>query len=150
MIFIQKGVFHIKIIICANQVFSHRHKHLKKKVRNCNAKVTFNQECLRQKLIPILQWKIFEYFQHFNKTYRKIQFLRIKDEIKCLYTKKSIQSQTVLVVIKNIDRYYEWRYCCSNWSLYIYIRCRNYCYISWYYLECYITRTYFRNKRGLT
>jgi len=44
----------------------------------------------------------------------------------------------VLVVIKNIDRYCKWRHCWSNWSRYPYVRCRNYCYISWHYLESYI------------
>jgi hypothetical protein len=64
---------------------------LKLKITNCNSNIHFNRQCLTKELIPNYANKI--KIPHTSPaaatTLKKAQILRIKDELKLLYKKKT-------------------------------------------------------------
>jgi len=65
------------------------YKNLRNKVMKCCANIYFNPQCLIKKVIPnYAKTKILYTSPATNITQKKVQTIRIKDEIKFLYMKK--------------------------------------------------------------
>jgi hypothetical protein len=85
-------VLNIKIVN-ASQACIHWFKNLKKKLCNYNANMFFNQECLKQYLTPSYSKFKNQKISHISsQKCKKIQILRLKDEIKFLYISKHLPS----------------------------------------------------------
>ena len=83
-------------VINASQGCIHKYENLKRKLYNCNANIYFNQQCLQKQWNPnyarikdLNTSTAFKYIQH------KVPNIRIKDEIKYLYTKKQHLNQQI-------------------------------------------------------
>jgi hypothetical protein len=74
----------LKLKFNARQTASiYAYKNLKMKVINCNANTYFNRQCLNKKIFPnYARVKITRTSPTATNTQKKIQFQRIKDEIK--------------------------------------------------------------------
>jgi hypothetical protein len=79
---------HLKVInACRGPI--HRFESLKRKIYNCNASIYFNQQCLKNKLVPTYaNIKIPNTSPAHKHTQRKITNIRIRDEIRYLHAKK--------------------------------------------------------------
>ena len=80
-------------IIGTSQVHNHKFKNLKRKILNCNANLFFNQKCLKHKITPKYANIQVPYTSEASvHTQRKVQVLRVKDEISivsCVYDDNS-------------------------------------------------------------
>ena len=82
------GMSHLKII-GSSQGPIHKFTSLKRKLYNCNANIYFNQQCLKNNVIPTYAKLKFPNTSPASKfTQRKATHMRIKDEIKFLHAKK--------------------------------------------------------------
>ena len=87
------GMWHLKFI-GTSQGPIHKFTSLKRKLYNCNANIYFNQECLKNKLIPTYAKLKFPNASPATKyTQQKVTGMRIKDEIKFLHAKKQQLNQ---------------------------------------------------------
>ena len=89
---------HLKIVN-ASQGIVRQYENVKRKLFECNANIYFNRQCHQMGLIPnFAKIKIPISSPAAKSTQRKTQNLRIKDEIKYLYMKKTtIEPQIILL-----------------------------------------------------
>jgi hypothetical protein len=79
---------HLKIIN-ASQGSIHKYEELRRRLNNCNASIYFNKQCIKRQLTPnYANIKVPNTSPAHKHTQRKIPAIRIKDEIKFLYSKK--------------------------------------------------------------
>ena len=83
------GMPHLKII-STSQGHIHKYEDLKRKIHSCNANIYFNQKCLRTNIIPNFAKIKIPNTSLASKFMQKTSTIRIKDEIKYLYSKKKI------------------------------------------------------------
>jgi len=83
------GMVSIKFIASqARTIF--QYKNTRTKVLKCCTNIYFNIQCLIKKIIPgYANIKLSNTFPAVRITQKKVQFMRIKDEIKFLYKKNS-------------------------------------------------------------
>jgi hypothetical protein len=80
----------LKVKLLASQALTiNRYKDLRTKIAKCSANICFNKQCLTKKVIPkYAQIKIPNTSPASKNTTKKVQMIRIKEEIKFLYKKK--------------------------------------------------------------
>jgi len=103
----------------ANSIYAY--KNLREKVQRCCANMYFNQQCLQLGVIPkYARIKIPFTSPASVTTQRKSQILRVKDEIKFLYSKKD--KLNLLLYKAHLNAALEWgnlwhlihQYCCAD------------------------------------
>jgi hypothetical protein len=73
-----------------------KYKNLKRRLYNCNASIYFNKQCLKKQLTPnYANIKIPNTSPAHRHTQQKVSILRIKDEIRYLYSKKQNLNQQI-------------------------------------------------------
>jgi hypothetical protein len=90
---------HLKII-STSQGHIYKYKNLKRKINNGNANIYFDQKYLRKNLIPNYEMiKIPNTSPASKFTQQKASIIRIKGEIKYLYTEKTTESTTLTITL---------------------------------------------------
>jgi hypothetical protein len=80
----------------ASQGCIHKCENLKRKLYNCNGNIYFNRQCLQKQRNPnYARIKYPNTSPAFKYTQHKVPNIRIKDEIKYLYTKKQHSNQKI-------------------------------------------------------
>ena len=83
-------------VINASQGCIHKYENLKRKLYNCNANIYFNQQRIQKQWNPnYVTIKDPNTSPAFKYTQQKVPNIRIKDEIKYLYTKKQHLNQQI-------------------------------------------------------
>ena len=86
---------HLKIVK-ASLGSIHKYQNLKRRLYNCNANIYFNRQCLKRELTPnYANIKIPNTSPARKHTQQKIPVIRIKDEIRYLYSKKQELNQQI-------------------------------------------------------
>jgi hypothetical protein len=98
-------------VIKASQGCIHKYEKLKRKLYSCNANIYFNRQCLHKQWIPnhlritdLNTSPAYKYTQH------KVPNIRIKDEIKYLYTKKQHLNQQICYLDLTLANSWLWSY----------------------------------------
>jgi hypothetical protein len=103
-------------IVNANLAYGiNKYKNIKRKLLTCNADIYFNKSCLEQKVTPKyanINIKTSKYSEAAKRTETQTRILRIKNEIKMLYKKKTILNKTLYTLhIKNANT------CRNTWDI---------------------------------
>jgi hypothetical protein len=86
-----------------------RYEDLKRKIYNCNANIYFNKQCLKQNVIPsYANIKVPRTSPAQKYTQRKVPIMRIKDEIRYLYSKKQRLYQQLDEALMPITHNRDW------------------------------------------
>jgi hypothetical protein len=101
---------HLKTVN-ANLGSIRKYENLKKRLYNCNASIYFNRQCLKKHLTPnYANIKVSNTSPAHKHTHHKIPAIRIKDEIRYLYSKKQELNQLIYHLAHTWDNTWQYIY----------------------------------------
>ena len=84
------GMSSLKIVLASQAIYINKYKHLKQKLLKCCANIYFNKQCLIHGLIPkFANVRVPNTSPAATFTKRKMVKMRLRDELKFLYIRKS-------------------------------------------------------------